>query len=390
MSLPSSFKALQLLKGPEESPKPLRNLAVIRDVPMPKEQDGMVLIKISAAGFNRRDEWAMLGQYPGLIYENATFGCDGVGKVVRGGKGYKSKHPKGLVTLVPTRGWQKATEGPEADVPGVSDEISKNRLGGKGFGLLGCTKQTGGVGCFAEYVQVEEDMIADVPSHLNAIQAAALPCGGVTAYRALFTKGELLKSHTILITGIGGGVAILALQMAVATGAKVFVTGGSSEKVKRAVELGAIGGVEYKDKEWPKNLAKMIQEKSKDRPFLDMVLDSAGGEIAAQSAKAGLKVGGKIICFGMTATPKITFTMREVLRNVNLMGSTMGSAEEFKHMLQFINQHKIVPIIDTVIDGLDNANKGFVSRLCHIVEFILTPPFCSLYYKMQTKEAEAK
>ncbi|UZJ55994.1 hypothetical protein CBS101457_005314 [Exobasidium rhododendri] len=359
MSLPTTYKALQLVKGPEDSPKPLRHLAVVRNVSMPAEAPGMVLIKIYASGFNRRDEWAMGGQYPGLTFENSTFGCDGVGKVVRGSSSQKPKHPKGLVVLVPIRGWLSDETGPEAELPGASPESTKNKLGGKGFGLLGTTKPTGGVGTFAEYVQVEDDMIVDVPAHLDAVQAAALPCGGVTAYRALFTKGRLTKGLTLLITGIGGGVALLALQFAVAAGAKVFVTGGSQGKIDRAVELGALGGVVYKEKDWPKKLAALVKEKSKDRPFLDVVVDSAGGEIPVQAAKAGLRAGGKVVCFGMTAVPKISFTMREVLSNIELLGSTMGSAEEFKKMIHFVGQHKIVPIIDTVLDGLDNANQGF-------------------------------
>lgn len=321
MSLPYSFKAFQLEKPGSDAPKGARNIAAIRNVSMPAEAKGMVLVKIAAAGFNRRDEWGMLGQYPALIYKDSTFGCDGVGQIVRGGSGYKSKHPKGLVVLVPIRGWFKDESGPEAELPGAPAHIAQNKLGGKGFGLLGCTKPTGGVGTFAEYVQVEDDMIVDVPNHLDAIQAAALPCGGITAYRAIFTKGRLTKGQTVLITGIGGGVALLALQFAVAAGAKVFVTGGSSSKIQRAVEMGALGGVEYKDADWPKKLAKVIQEKSKDRPYLDLVIDSAGGEVPIQAAKAGLKAGGRVVCFGMTAIPKMTFTMREVLRNVEVLGA---------------------------------------------------------------------
>lgn len=321
MPLPSTFKALQLEKGSSESGKPPgRNVAAVRSVPMPAEAPGMVLVRVAAAGFNRRDEWGMLGQYPGLVYENSTFGCDGVGKIVRGTRASGTPHPKGLVVLVPIRGWWKDEAGPEAEMPGVPADVAQNKLGGKGFGLLGCTKPTGGVGTFAEYVQVEEDMVVDVPAHLTAVQAAALPCGGLTAFRALFTKGQLQRGQTLLITGIGGGVALLALQLAVAAGARVFVTGGSADKIARAVELGALGGVEYKDKDWPKKLAKMVVEKSKDRAYLDVVVDSAGGDVPVQAAKAGLKAGGKVVCFGMTAVPKMTFTMREVLRNVEVLG----------------------------------------------------------------------
>jgi NADPH:quinone reductase-like Zn-dependent oxidoreductase len=361
--IPSSCKALQLEKAQDKSNG--RNVAAIRTVDVPgKPSEGMVLIKMLAAGFNRRDEWGMMGMYPGLIYKNSTFGCDGVGVIAAGRRSTEEKdslpeHKDGLVVLVPTRGWTSDEEGPEAAVPGAPTSVLKNKLGGTGFGLLGCTKQTNGVGTFCEYMQVEDDMFVNVPGHLNAVQAAALPCGGVTAYRALFTKAKLKRGQTLLITGIGGGVALLALQMAVAAGVKVFVTGGTAEKVQRAEKMGAKGGVVYREESWPKQLAKLVQERSKDRPYIDAIVDSAGGNVPAQAATAGLRVGGRIVCFGMTAEPKMTFTMREVLRNVDIAGSTMGSKQEFKRMIAFIDQHKIVPVIDTVLQGLDQAHRGF-------------------------------
>lgn len=135
--------------------------------------------------------------------------------------------------------------------------------------------------------------------------------------RALFTKAQLKPNQNLLLTGVGGGVAQLALQLAIAAGAKVFVTGGSQSKVDRAIKMGASGGAIYKDSDWPKKIKSLLP---KDRPFLDSVVDSAGGNIPVEAQKAGLRDGGKVVCFGMTATPKITCTMREVLRNVEILG----------------------------------------------------------------------
>ncbi len=80
------------------------------------------------------------------------------------------------------------------------------------------------------------------PAHLNWDEAAALPLAGVTAYRALFSQGELKPVDNVLVTGIGGGVATFALQFAIAAGAKVWVTSSSQAKIQRAVELGAQRG----------------------------------------------------------------------------------------------------------------------------------------------------
>ncbi|PWN45472.1 NAD(P)-binding protein [Ceraceosorus guamensis] len=358
MSIPTSQKVLRLEK-PHDQQKGQRNLAAVREALVPDAKDGQVLVQIHAAGFNRRDEWAMLGAYPGLTYKDSTLGCDGAGVIVRGDAASKPTHPQGLVLLVPTRGWASDKAGPEGELPNSTESKQVNDLGGKGFGLLGATKPTSGAGTFAEYIQVGKDQVADAPRHLDAVQAACLPCGGVTAYRALFTKGQLQSGQNLLVTGIGGGVALLALQLAVAAGANVYVTGGSDAKIARAKELGAKGGAIYKDATWPEQIRKLLAEHSKDRPYLDVVLDSAGGEIPAQAAKSGIRNGGKIVCFGMTAVPKMTFTMREVLKNVDILGSTMGSAAEFRDMLKFVEKHKIVPIVDTVLQGLDEAKKGF-------------------------------
>lgn len=317
-------------------------------MPKARTSEGMVLLKIHAAGFNRRDEWSMIGAYPGLTFPS-TMGCDGVGTIEGDSSGQ-------LYLIVPTRGWESDPDGPEAELPGAKPEVVNNKLGGKGFGILGQTKPTGGQGTFAEYIEVEQDQLVKVPSHLSAVQAAALPCGGVTAYRATFTKGKVSKGQNVLITGIGGGVALLALRLCLAAGANVFVTGGSQEKVDKAISFGAKGGAIYKDDKWPNTIRSALPQ---DRPYLDAVIDSAGGPITAQSAKAGLRNGGRIVCFGMTAVPKIDVTMREVLKNNELLGSTMGSAKEFRECIAFIEKHKIVPDIDTVIDGLDNALDGF-------------------------------
>ncbi|SPO20944.1 related to alcohol dehydrogenase [Ustilago trichophora] len=351
------MKALQLERPSGEPKRGQRNIAAVRDVPTPKPTSDQVLVKILAAGFNRRDEWSMVGAYPGLVYKNATMGCDGAGTVVLpDGFEITNEHPDKLVLLTPTRGWDSDPDGPEAELPGLSPEQRSNGLGGQGFGILGATKPTNGVGTFAEYVAVEKDQIVAAPKHLTPEQAATLPCASVTAYRALFTKAKVSKGQNVLLTGVGGGVAMLALQMAVAAGANVYVTGGSPAKIERAVKLGAKAGTEYKDASWPSKIHKLLP---RSRPYLDCVVDSAGGEIAVQAQKAGLKAGGRVVIFGMTAAPKLTFTMREVLKNIEILGSTMGSAREFEESIRFIERHRIVPVVDTVLNGLEQAEKGF-------------------------------
>ena len=108
--------------------------------------------------------------------------------------------------------------------------------------------------------------------------------------------------------------------MAVAAGANVFVTGGSDAKLRNAKTLHACEGLLYKDEAWPDKLRKSLPT---TRPYLDAVIDSAGGDIAGQAIRAGLRDGGRVVVFGMTAVPKVAFTMREVLKNVDLQGTCL-------------------------------------------------------------------
>lgn len=130
---------------------------------------------------------------------------------------------------------------------------------------------------------MDEKEVEEAPGHLTDAQAAALPLTGLTGWRALVSKsGNAEKGRNILVTGIGGGVALNVLQFAVALGANVWVTSGSREKIDRAVKEGARGGVSYKSEGWEKELRGMLPG---DRPYLDAVVDGAGGDVIAKGVK---------------------------------------------------------------------------------------------------------
>lgn len=156
--------------------------------------------------------------------------------------------------------------------------------------------------------------VEECPSFLSDEEAAATPLAALTAWRATFIKAAIKPGDQVLVTGIGGGVAIFCLQLAVAYGAKVYVTSGNEEKLSKAKALGAIGGVNYKDPEWTKQLLEMLPS---DRPALDSVIDSAGGEIVKESLRL-LRYGGIISSYGMTLGPKITFPMQAVMKNIEV------------------------------------------------------------------------
>lgn len=116
--------------------------------------------------------------------------------------------------------------------------------------------------------------------------------------------------------------------------------------------MGARGGVSYKDKAWDRSLAAMLPA---DRPFLDAVVDGAGGDVVAKTVRL-LRPGGIISSYGMTLSPKMDWLMQAVFKNIELRGSTMGSRAEFRDMVAFVDTHKIKPVISRTVQGLDNLD----------------------------------
>jgi NADPH:quinone reductase-like Zn-dependent oxidoreductase len=130
---------------------------------------------------------------------------------------------------------------------------------------------------------VDENEVEEAPAHLTPAEAAALPLTGLTGWRALISKsGNAEAGRNILITGIGGGVALNVLQFAVGLGANAYVTSGSQDKIDKAKSMGVKGGVSYKADGWEKELKKQLP---KDRPYLDAIIDGAGGNVISKAAR---------------------------------------------------------------------------------------------------------
>jgi NADPH:quinone reductase-like Zn-dependent oxidoreductase len=242
---------------------PLEHIT-IPDTP-PKENE--VVVKITAAALNHRDLFLRQHLYPGT-----TFGvpllADGTGIVTSTGSSPSAKKWQGKRVIInPGSGWKDDPEGPESP---------------KGYSILGGTKMNP-LGTLGETVTIDAGELEDAPTHLSSIEAAALPLTGLTAWRATMVKsGNAKPGRNILITGIGGGVAIMALLFAVAAGANVYVSSGSEEKIDRAKTMGAKGGINYKEKGWEKTLKALLP---KERQFLDAIIDGAGGDVVEKGAR---------------------------------------------------------------------------------------------------------
>src|SRR5262249_20313170 len=179
------------------------------------------------------------------------------------------------------------------------------------------------------------------PSYLTFEEAAALPLAGVTAYRAVATRAKVKTGDTVLVTGIGGGVAIFAAQIAKQLGARVFVTSGSDDKLARARELGVEGGANYKNPD----CGKIITEMTDGSP--PVVIDSAGGGSFETAVKI-IKPAGRIAFYGATTGLAKIDLYRCFFKQLTLMGSTMGSPREFAAFLKLYDDAKLRPVIDQV------------------------------------------
>ncbi|MFT7640351.1 MAG: zinc-binding alcohol dehydrogenase/oxidoreductase [Pirellulaceae bacterium] len=298
----------------------------LEEQPAPLTKKGDVIIKLHAAALNRRDFWITQGMYPDIKLP-IILGSDGAGEVVVACDSIDHIAADQHVIINP--GWEW----------GDSERAQDPQ-----FKILGMPER----GTFAEIIAVPYRYVHPLPSHLDFTQAAALPLAGVTAYRALFSQGQLQAGENVLISGVGGGVATFALQFAVAAGANVIVTSSSQEKIAKAIALGAKAGYDYRDEGWHKAAAS-------EHGDMNLIIDSGAGDGYANLVDLAA-FGGRIVNYGATAGPPKKLDMFKVFwKQLHLIGTTMGSPRDFSLMLEFVGQHQIVPAIDQVFD-LEDGN----------------------------------
>jgi zinc-binding alcohol dehydrogenase/oxidoreductase len=207
-------------------------------------------------------------------------------------------------------------------------------------------------GTLAEFVKVPARNLTRKPQHLTFHEAAALPLAGGTAWRSLITKAQLQSGETVLIQGIGGGVALHCLQIAVGIGARVIVTSGSNDKLRKAVDLGAVAGINYKEEDVIEAVKQFTGNKG-----ADVVISSNGTSLSLAIAAAAK--GGRVIQFAYTGQSIPAFDVDMLMfKQLSLIGTGMNSDSEFVDAIRFFNEHKIVPIVSEIIP-LEQVQQGF-------------------------------
>jgi len=291
----------------------------VEEWPMPVPGPGEVVVRVRAASLNHRDVWIRRGQYAGIRLP-AILGSDATGEVTAAGDADGKSWLGREVVIDPSLEW-----GPDL------------RAQGGDFHLLGMPTE----GTYAEFVKVPAANVYAKPSHLTLEEAAALPLASVTAYRALVTRAAVQAGEIVVITGIGGGVALAALTIAVSLGATVYVTSGSETKIASAKQYGAAGGVTHRASGWPRTLLEMIGR----RP--DVIVDGAGGDTLAQALDL-VKPGGRIVTYGATCGAVPSLEVRRIFwKQIDIRGSTMGTPEDFSRMLD-LYATGVRPVVDSV------------------------------------------
>lgn len=196
-------------------------------------------------------------------------------------------------------------------------------------------------GGFADYIAMPSNCFFPLPDDADLVGAGALMTGHLTAWRMLFGKRALQPGESVLIVGIGGGVAVACLQLARLAGAQALVTSSSDAKLARAAEMGAAGGVNYRTE----RVAKRVLEFTGGEG-VDMVIDSVGGASWGESLRS-LRRGGRLVTCGATMDPNPPADLQRMfIRQLEVYGSTGGNVTEFHAMLKVYLRGGFQPVID--------------------------------------------
>jgi zinc-binding alcohol dehydrogenase/oxidoreductase len=306
----------------------------VETVPDPTPARGEVIVELRASALNWHD--VILRQSGRGFSLPNILGMDGAG--VRHDTGEE-------VVIYPCLHWGENPAGPGGD-----------------FAIFGDAND----GTYAELVAVPEANLYPKPAHLSWEEAAALPCSALTAYRALFTRAGVQPGETVLVLGAGSGVSMFAVMFAAAVDATVFVTSSCTEKIEAVRSIGAHDGFLYTDPDWPQQVREATGGGA------DVIISGAGSTLA--DALACLKTGGRIAVFGSSAGRTASFEVPALyFGQASILGTTLGSPENFTDMLQMVGKYDIHPLIDRTYPLADiAAAHSYLESRAHLGKIVLT------------------
>jgi NADPH:quinone reductase-like Zn-dependent oxidoreductase len=316
----------------------LEHLA-LRELPAPELVSPTdVRVRVRAAALNRLDLFVAEG-LPGVRYQFPhVVGSDGAGVVELLGSGVTTVRPGDRVMINPgiCCGQCAACREGEESLCATFAVVGEHRPGAA-----------------AELIVVPEENLAPVPPGMAWSQAAAFSLATLTAWRMLATRAAVRPGETVLVWGIGGGVALASLQVARHLGARVIVTSGSDAKLAAARELGAELGLNHAT-------ADVVAEvrRATDGRGADVVIDSVG-QTRWQDSLRAVRRGGRLVICGATTGPMIQLDLRRLFwHQWNILGSTLGSRREYQAVVALAHEGRLWPVVDTVVP-LDRAVDAF-------------------------------
>lgn len=307
------------------------------DFPQPQRRPGEVLMRIRAAGMNRVDLY-MRDNGAGITHTlPQILGVEGAGEVVEadGDSAFKP----GMKAVLYSAGFcGKCRYCLEGDHP-----LCENmRIAGEH-----CH------GSFAEYISAPEKYFVPLPEHACLDEAATLMSAYLTSWRMLFGKRQLRPGETVLIVGIGSGVAVASLQLALLAGARAIVTSSSEQKLLRALGMGACHGINYLREPVAERVLELTGGKG-----VDLVIDSAG-EASWGASLRSLRRGGRLVTCGATTGSNPSAELQRLfIRQLEIYGSTGGSFREFQELIGVYLSGKLRPVIDCEF-SLDDIHAAF-------------------------------
>jgi len=306
-------------------------LDVIRygEVPDPVPGPGEVLVKVRACAVNHLDIWVRRG-WPGLKLEMPHWcGADVAGEVAASGSDVSGWRVGDRVVIDP-------------GISTTEDEFTRNGeiSVSPGYEILGEQRRGGA----SEYVKVPAQNVHRMGEGWDFAEAAAPLLVSLAAWRMLIRRARLRAGESVLVVGAGGGVNSMAIQIAKLAGAVVYVVCGNKEKGKRALELGADEVLDRSKVDWVKELQRITGKRG-----VDVVVDNVGKATIVGSMKAAAR-GGRIVIIGNTSGPHAEIDIRYIFsKQISLIGSTMGSHQDFQDVIKLLWDKKLRPVVDRVM-----------------------------------------
>lgn len=314
------------------------NSVKVGEMPKPAPGHGEVRVRIAAAALNRVDLY-MANDGSGFRHQlPLILGVDGAGVVDAPGPGCTARKPGERVAIYPSRF-------------DPMDEFSR-----RGDQMLSYRRAVVGEnidGCFADYVVMPETHLFPLADTTRFLDAAILPTAYITAWRAVVTQGEVSAADWVLIHGVGGGASMAALQFAAQVcNAKCIVTSSSDEKLAAARAQGALHTINYRTQDVLAEVRRITAKRG-----VDVVIENVGEQTWDTSLKA-CTGGGRIMVFGATTGANPPGDLQRVfIRQLKIIGVTIGNMEEFRTLLDALERKLFTPVFDSVV-SLEDVPKG--------------------------------